>query len=63
MIELVLLACLLKDPGRCEQHYLPTAETMGMMECVITGQFQVAQWHGQHPGWVIRRWTCGAPRA
>lgn len=63
MIELVLIACLLKDPSRCEQHYIPTAETMGLMECVVTGQFRAVQWHQQHPGWVIRRWRCGAPRA
>jgi hypothetical protein len=63
MIELVLLACLLKEPSRCEQHYVPTAETTGMMACVLSGQFQLVQWREQHPGWVIRRWTCGAPRA
>lgn len=63
MIELVLLACLLKEPSRCEQHYLPTAQTMGMMECVMAGQLHVVQWHAQHPGWVVRRWTCGMPRA
>jgi len=63
MVELVLLACLLKEPSRCEQHYVPTAETAGMMACVLNGQFQLVQWREQHPGWVIRRWTCGAPRA
>jgi hypothetical protein len=63
MIELVLLACLLKEPSRCEQHYLPTAEQMGIMECVVTGQFQIVQWRQEHPDWIVRRWTCGAPRA
>ena len=63
MIELILFACLLKEPSRCEQHYVPTAETMGMMACVVTGQFQAVQWHQQHPGWRIRRWSCGPPRA
>lgn len=63
MVELFLLACLLKEPTRCEQHYLPTAETMGLMECVVMGQFQAVQWRQRHPEWTIRRWTCGAPRA
>ena len=49
-VELVLIACLLKEPRHCEQHFLPTAQQMGMMECVVTGQFQVVQWHEQHPG-------------
>jgi hypothetical protein len=63
MIELVLVACLLGQPQRCEQHFVPTAPQMSLVECVFSGQFQVVQWHEQHPGWVIRRWTCGAPRA
>ncbi|MEK0083019.1 hypothetical protein [Benzoatithermus flavus] len=63
MIELVLLACLLKEPSRCERHYVPTAEHMGLMECAITGQLQIVQWRQEHPDWVVRRWTCSAPRA
>lgn len=63
MIELILFACLLREPGHCERQYLPTAVTMGMMECVVTGQLQVARWHAEHPGWLIRHWSCGPPRA
>lgn len=63
MIELVLLACLLGQPQRCEQYFVPTAPQMSLVECMFSGQFQVVQWHEEHPGWVIRRWTCGPPRA
>ncbi len=63
MIELVLLACLLKEPSRCERHHLPTDAGLGMIECAVTGQFLAARWRELHPGWVVRRWTCGAPRA
>lgn len=63
MIELVLLACLLKEPSRCEQHYVPTAETMSVAGCAIAGQFHIARWCQEHPEWVVRRWACGPPRA
>ncbi len=63
MIELVLLACLLKEPSRCERHHVPTAESMGMVECIVTGQFQAARWREEHPAWAVRRWTCGPPHA
>lgn len=64
MIELVLVACLLKEPSRCEQQYLPTAETTNnVMSCLVTGQFRAVQWQETHPGWIVRRWSCAAPRA
>lgn len=63
MVELVLLACLLKEPSRCERHYLPVEETMGVAGCAVTGQFRVVQWSESHPGWRVRRWACGMPRA
>jgi hypothetical protein len=63
MIEFVVLACLLSEPQRCERYFVPTAAPMSMMECVVAGQVQLVQWHQEHPDWVIRRWTCGLPRA
>lgn len=63
MIELVLLACLYSKPTHCERFYLATEETMSIMECMITGQFRAVQWHEAHPGWQLRRWSCGMPRA
>jgi hypothetical protein len=63
MVELVLLACLLKSPSHCESHYLPMMVDTSMTGCLFTGQFQVVHWIEDHPDWVVRRWTCGAPRA
>ena len=62
MIELILIACLLKEPGRCERHWLPT-DPMSMMECMVTGQQYLVRWTESNPGWRVRRWSCGAPRA
>jgi hypothetical protein len=63
MIELVLIACLSKQPEHCEQYYVPTEPRLTMIECVVSGQIQLVQWHQDHPDWVIRRWICGPPRA
>jgi hypothetical protein len=62
MIELVVLACLLREPGHCESHQLPM-EPMGIVECMVTGQQHLASWLERHPGWRVRRWSCGFPRA
>ena len=63
MVELVLLACLIKDPHRCETFRLPFAAEMHTPQCVWQSQFQVAQWSGDHPGWVVKRVTCEMPKA
>jgi hypothetical protein len=63
MIELMLIACLLSEPQRCQQHFVPTEASLSMMECIVSGQIRLAQWHQEHPGWFIHRWVCGLPQA
>lgn len=63
MIELVVVACLLSDPGHCERFPVPFVEPMSQVECVSKGQFRLAQWSTQHPEWRIRRWDCAPPEA
>lgn len=24
--------------------------------------FEIVQWATEHPGWTVRKWTCGPPR-
>jgi hypothetical protein len=62
MIELVLVACLLKDPARCESRQLAT-EPMSLIECMVTGQQYLMRWTEENPHWRVRRWSCGYPRA
>ncbi len=62
MIELVLVACLLREPVRCEAHQVPT-EPMSLVECMVTSQQYLVRWQADHPTWSVRRWTCGFPRA
>lgn len=62
MIELVLIACLTREPARCETHPVPT-EPMGLVECMLSGQHYLVRWQADHPTWHVRRWSCGLPRA
>ena len=62
MIQLVLLACLLKAPDRCESYQVPT-EPMTLMMCAVTGQALVVQWAEEHPVWHVRSWRCDVPHA
>ena len=61
MVELVLFACLLKDPQHCEAFHVPFAAEMQMAQCMWQSSFQIAEWSGQHPAWVVRKVTCEPP--
>lgn len=63
MIELVVLACLMAAPDRCEQQRVATAEPLSLMECMVTSQQFLVRWREQNPSWSVRRWSCGFPRA
>jgi acyl-ACP thioesterase len=63
MVELIVLACLLSNPQHCEEFQIPFLQPMQVTQCVYQGQLRTMQWATQHPGWVIKRWSCGLPRA
>jgi hypothetical protein len=63
MVELVLFACLLKEPTRCETFHLPFEQEMHMVQCMWQSQLQAAQWSGDHPDWTIRKLSCEMPEA
>jgi hypothetical protein len=63
MVELLILACLAANPAKCETFNVPFAEPMSLVHCMYAGQLQALNWAEQHPGWTIRRWNCGMPRA
>mgnify|MGYP000175590859 CR=1 FL=1 len=43
MVELVLIACLLKDPSHCEAFRIPFAAAMQAPQCLWQSQFRAAQ--------------------
>ena len=63
MIELMLLVCLMAQPDRCEEIYLREEGPVSMMQCLFNGPKQAARWAEDHPGYVVKRWRCGQPRA
>ncbi|MEK0083093.1 hypothetical protein [Benzoatithermus flavus] len=63
MVELVLLACLLKNPQHCETFHVPFLEEMQLPQCVWRAQFRAAEWVAQHPDWALKKFTCELPKA
>ena len=58
-IELVISACLSMS-GECREfRLLYDPYEVSLMTCMIAGQPEVARWQGAHPGWDVRRWSCG----
>jgi len=63
MYELIVIACLIAQPARCEEFHLPLEGGGGVMQCMRVGQLQLVRWTEEHAGWVVRRWRCDLPRA
>lgn len=63
MLELVLIVCLSDSPDKCETVYLRETRPVSMMQCLFNGAKQAAKWAEEHPGYVVKRWNCGYPRA
>jgi hypothetical protein len=64
VIELVVLACLMAEPRHCEEFHMPFLQPVALFQCMAKpATLEVIQWAHAHPLWVIKRWTCGPPRA
>ncbi|WGF89500.1 hypothetical protein [Marinivivus vitaminiproducens] len=63
MFELVLTACLIANPAKCERIQLPFAEPSGITQCMFNGQLRAAEWKREHPSYDVRKWRCGLPEA
>jgi hypothetical protein len=63
MVELVIIACLLRQPERCEEFHVPFINEMNVVQCVWQSTIHAATWVAAHPGWVIRKVRCAEPRA
>ena len=57
MIELSFLVCLAAAPSECRTERLP-ADEASVIACVLGAQAHLASWHGDHPEWEVRGWTC-----
>lgn len=63
MITLVMMACMLGNPGKChEAHITLHEEGMGLYTCMMASQRIISQWANEKPGFnenfFIKRWRC-----
>lgn len=63
MYELIVVACLIAHPAKCETFQVPFQAPIGVMECMREGQFRLVEWLADRPQWRVERWTCGLPKA
>ncbi len=58
MIELAFKACTLL--GLChDESLLYDPNEVTMMTCLVAAQPELAKWANEHPGYVVKRWSCG----
>ena len=58
MIELLAVVCTIH--GLCKDVALTySADSVTPMQCLMQAQPELAKWASEHPGWTIKRWSCG----
>ncbi len=63
MYELIVIACLLNQPAKCEEFELPFQQATDALHCAQEAEFQLVRFAAERPEWEIRRWSCGLPKA
>lgn len=62
-MELLILACLVREPSQCESFHIPFQGPMDLKSCVFRAHLLLGTWIEEHPTWAVRSWRCGAPQA
>ena len=62
MLVLLLTVSLMAEPSTCKVEQVPFVEFAGTTDCLFQGQFRAAEYIAQHPGWMLVRYECGAPK-
>jgi hypothetical protein len=58
MATLVLLFCLGTEQAQCVERRPVYEEPLGLMACMVGGQFAGAEFLQTHPGWRLAKWRC-----
>jgi hypothetical protein len=61
VIEIVLTVCAIANPANCEEKYLQFVWDGSISQCMMAAEPYIAQWIGEHPEWIAKRWTCDYP--
>lgn len=58
-MEIVLVVCLLTDPGKCKEEHLPdVVQTQNPASCAVASVPHMARWMGDHPAYRLVSWRC-----
>ena len=60
-IQIIVMVCQIAQPDRCEEQHLQFAWQGSLEQCVLSAQPYIAQWIGEHPQWIVRRYHCEHP--
>lgn len=57
---LIVTACLIGQPGTCQDYRVPIYEPITVEQCNMVGMPIVASWSAGNPDKKIMRWRCRA---
>jgi hypothetical protein len=63
VVEIVILACLLRQPEHCETFRIPFQREMSVAQCTWESEFHAVRWVDEHPDWELKRFSCELPGA
>jgi hypothetical protein len=61
LVDLILLACALANPGQCREYHVLFQSSGSLNSCMMQAQPYLAQWAGEHPAFRVTRWRCAWP--
>ncbi|MEM6933776.1 MAG: hypothetical protein AAF526_09340 [Pseudomonadota bacterium] len=58
-MELIVVACLLAEPGTCKDHRLRLTLTGGDAgQCMYSSPPRIARWQAMNRKWKVKSWHC-----
>lgn len=61
-MEIVVFVCLAANAAVCEEQHVSVAlEPVPQTTCMMKAMPYLAQWAGEHPRYVIKKWRCAVP--
>ena len=61
MLVLIMTVCSLSSPERCDEARMQFTADETIMQCMMQAPPYIAQWAGEHPNSLVRKWRCAYP--
>lgn len=58
VIELVLVFCMVADPGNCLEQRPTFEEPLTAASCLMNAQQMAVEYVREHPTWQLKGWRC-----